>query len=191
MTHLRLAGRACSLSSIWPGPEGTERQPRSPAGRRALCVAPGPAGRRPCGAGPVQGGPQPCPAHILPSGSESGGCTPGLRGGIAGGARWGVALAESLRLAATQGWREEAPGSSRQCWSHCSAPADASGEGPGGSQGPRGLGEARAQTRGPPTASERPAVGEEHSRPPSPSVRRRSALPRPPQAPASCSARPA
>lgn len=100
--HLRLRGRACSLSSVGLDPRGW---------RGALCVAPGPAVRKPRGVGPSAGTAlSPAPHHILPSGSESSSCTPGALGeGSPAGAHLGAALAEFLGLAALQGRREEAP----------------------------------------------------------------------------------
>lgn len=61
--HLRLGGRACSLSSVWPGPEGTERWPEAPSrkkgpvcGPRACCA------EAPWGGAQCRECPQPCPS---------------------------------------------------------------------------------------------------------------------------------
>ena len=152
--------RARSLSASGLDTKGWGGGLRPPAGRRALYVAPGPAVGRPRGAGASAGSAlSPAPAHILPSGSESSGCTPR---GPGGAIRW-PAPAWGLAMPSSSGWQpcrageKRPPGSSRQRWSHCSA--GGFGEGPGRSQDPGGLREARAQTRGPPKDSEGLVVG--------------------------------
>lgn len=80
--HLRLGAgpAACPASGL--DTRGQGGGPRPPAGRWALYVAPGPAVGRARGAGTSAGSAlSPAPAHILPSGSESSGCTPGGPGG--------------------------------------------------------------------------------------------------------------
>ena len=159
---------------------------RGPQQEEGPCVWPqGLLCGSPVGWGPVQGVPSALPlATSCPQAPRAVAAPQGPWGGIAGRCPPG-----GLPLPSSSGWQpcraggRRPPGSSRQRWSHCSAPADAFGGGPGGSQGPGGLGEACAQTQGPLTASEGPAVGEDCSCPPSPPpVRRRLALPRPPPA---------
>lgn len=61
VTHLRLAGRACSLSSIWPGPEGTERRPEVPSREKGPVCGP-----RACWAEAPWGGPSAGRPSALP-----------------------------------------------------------------------------------------------------------------------------
>lgn len=154
-------GRARSLSGVWPGHQGTGRWPEAPSRETGPLCSP----RACCGEGPWGGDqcrerPQPCPCphpalrfreqRLHPRGPWGRDHWPAPT--------WGLAVPSSSGWQPCRAGGKRPRGSSRQRWSHCSA--GGFGEGPGGSQDPGGLGEAHAQTWGPPKASEGLAVGE-------------------------------
>ena len=144
-------GRARSLSASGLDTRGRGGGPV--CGPRAGC------GEAPWGGGQCRERPQPCPCphpalrlreqRLHPQGPWGRDPWPAPA--------WGLAMPSSSGWQPCRAGEKRPPGSSRQCWSHCSA--GGFGEGPGRSQDPGGLREARAQTWGPPKDSEGLAVG--------------------------------